>query len=668
MLNGYLFYLNNIFQIFTKKKFQGWGYKKTGQFAKLCYKCFGGNITLLEDGFVRSIGLGTTNSPSFSLVEDDIGIYYDATSSSKLENLLNTFDFNENQNLINDAKEAIDFIIKHNISKYNNSLHVKDDYFENSDKKRVLVIIQTKNDLSLKYGFGEEIPTLQMLQDAINENQDADIYVKLHPEAIYGKKNSDLLVKDIPKNCKIITENINPIELLKNMDKVYTKTSQMGFEALLLGKECICYGMPFYAGWGLTKDKLTCKRRERKLKVEELFAASYILYTRYHDPYENKPLTLIKTLNRIVEIQEKKLYKNAFFFGFSRWKHDFMKPFFKDEKFEKFIFINPIFKKNYFKKAIKLGLNSDSLVYIWGRKKFEEIENFAIKNSININYVEDGFIRSVKLGSDLTRPYSLVVDDIGIYFDATRESGLENILNSQSFNEKMLEEAKKIREFLLVNQISKYNIFKNKLDISIPKDKNIILVVGQVEDDASIVYGGFGMTNQKLVEMARVENPNSFIIYKAHPDVVTGNRLGKVQDLDKFVDLVVNEVEITDILNQVDEVHTITSLVGFEAILREKKVVTYGMPFYAGWGLSTDKLTCKRRVRKLGLLELIYATLVIYPRYINIKSYETCDIFTFLYQLQQEKEEYNYKNISATEKMRNQIIRKFQYIYRVIKK
>ncbi|MBD3843716.1 MAG: capsule polysaccharide transporter, partial [Campylobacterales bacterium] len=82
MIIGYLYYLNNLIQMFSSKNFKGWGRKKTGRFATWCHERFGGTLTLEEDGFIRSLSLGVDGSPSFSLVEDDIGIYYDATAPS----------------------------------------------------------------------------------------------------------------------------------------------------------------------------------------------------------------------------------------------------------------------------------------------------------------------------------------------------------------------------------------------------------------------------------------------------------------------------------------------------------------------------------------------------------------------------------------------------------
>jgi capsular polysaccharide export protein len=54
-------------------------------------------------------------------------------------------------------------------------------------------------------------------------------------------------------------------------------------EGLLYNCKVHCYGIPFYAGWGLTTDRHSSPRRTRKLRLTELIAATYILYPRYID-------------------------------------------------------------------------------------------------------------------------------------------------------------------------------------------------------------------------------------------------------------------------------------------------------------------------------------------------------------------------------------------------
>lgn len=237
-------------------------------------------------------------------MKDDVGIYYDATTPSRLECLLNTHDFEYDLELMQTAKDAIELIKKHHISKYNHTSDIDEDYFSNDGKRRILIVAQTLGDMSLKYGMAEQFSTDELIKIAIDENPDAHIYLKVHPDVLSGKKRSDIDIEKAVFTCKIIAEDINPISLLKCIDKVYTKTSQMGFEALLLGKECVCFGMPFYAGWGVTTDKLTCKRRTARRRVEEIFAAAYILYSRYVDPYEKKESDVLSVIDKITQIKQ----------------------------------------------------------------------------------------------------------------------------------------------------------------------------------------------------------------------------------------------------------------------------------------------------------------------------------------------------------------------------
>jgi len=79
---------------------------------------------------------------------------------------------------------------------------------------------------------------------------------------------------------------------------------------------------------------------------------------------------------------------------------------------------------------------------------------------------------------------------------------------------------------------------------------------------------------------------------------------------------VVRDQPISDLYDVVDEVHTLTSQAGFEALLRGKSVTTYGGPFYAGWGLTADRHAFARR-HAVPLETLVWGALMRYPRYLN---------------------------------------------------
>lgn len=654
--------------------FFGWGRKKSGLKAMNLAKKYKAKFILLEDGFIRSLNLGVENSPSFSMVKDDIGIYYDATMPSKLENLLNTYEFKDEE--IKQAKKAIELIKKYKISKYNNNLDIPDDYFQ-KDEKRVLIITQTANDTSLEFGLAKDFKTLDMIKDAIKENPKSKIYIKIHPDVLSGKKQSDLDINSLPKECILITENFNPIALLEFFDKVYTKTSGMGFEALMQECECICYGMPFYAGWGLTKDKLECKRRMQKRSLEEVFYAAYILYSEYFNPYLNQKSNIFDTIQTLAKYKdiEKVNSNRLFMLGFTLWKRHFIKPFF-NAKDNEIIFLNSL------KSLAGYKLKESDKFFIWGKKydentlknlllvkaKEQNLTNFTPKVSL----VEDGFIRSISLGSDLTRPFSLIVDDKGLYIDPNKASKLEELLQNEIFDENILNRAKNIIKILLENRFSKYNGLKHEnLKINAKIGQKIILIPAQVEDDASMILGGFGLSTLDLLKEVRSKNQDAYIIFKPHPDVLSGNRVGLKDEtlILEFCDEIVKDCSIDSAIKIADEIHTITSTSGFDALLRAKKVFTYGMPFYAGWGLTKDKHKCERRTRKLSLEELVAGALITYPRYINPKTKTLCEIEVCLdIMLNLQKAYFSKKYIKLAIDFKTFMLRKIRRFYEFLAK
>lgn len=230
--------------------------------------------------------------------------------------------------------------------------------------------------------------------------------------------------------------------------------------------------------------------------------------------------------------------------------------------------------------------------------------------------VEDGFLRSRGLGAALVPPMSLVCDDLGIYYDPTRPSRLEAWIAARaSLRPDQKQRAEALIETLRASGLSKYNQ-GGAADLPGPRPAKRILVPGQVADDASIRLGTDAVAdNAALLRAVRAANPQAQILYKPHPDVEAGLRAGAIDPSD-LADLLVERADPAALLAQVDEVWTMTSLLGFEALLRGKTVVCLGAPFYAGWGLTRDLGTvpARRRARP-GLMGLAYAALIAYPRY-----------------------------------------------------
>src|SRR5687767_10142434 len=66
----------------------GWGRKPNTARARRYATRHGLPFVALEDGFLRSVGLGVNGDPPLSIVADELGIYYDATAPSELERIL----------------------------------------------------------------------------------------------------------------------------------------------------------------------------------------------------------------------------------------------------------------------------------------------------------------------------------------------------------------------------------------------------------------------------------------------------------------------------------------------------------------------------------------------------------------------------------------------------
>lgn len=596
----------------------GWGLRPSTRIARKFAQKHNLPFVALEDGFLRSLGLGVQGYPPFAIVYDDIGIYYDTTRPSRLEYLILTTTLTAEQ--LAQAEEAMSKIKEYRLSKYNQA---PDFINQQSQSPIVLVVDQTFGDMAIKYGQAAPHTFTTMLETAISENPNAEIWVKIHPDVLSGKKKGHFAsFSSYPKNVHFFTEDVNSISLLQAVEKVYCVTSQMGFEALMLGKTVITFGVPWYAGWGLTDDrhsaiaKLKSEQRRTKRNLLALFYAAYFSYSRYINPNNGERgsiFDVIDYLHRAKTLNDQ-LRGDLYCVGMSLWKQAVIKPFFKLPS------CHLHFVRSQ-KKLEKRPLAPNSRLLVWGNGK-PELLTFAKQHNLPILRMEDGFIRSVGLGSNLVAPISLVIDDLGIYFNAQIPSRLEHILQHQKFSSQDLNVAKKLREHLVTSKIGKYNVGDSCYQRNITA-KKVILVPGQVEDDASIQSGSPEIkTNLALLERVRELNPNAYIIYKPHPDVVSGNRKGAVSAscTQALADEVVETANILECIEQADEVHTMTSLAGFEALLRHKKVHCYGLPFYAHWGLTEDHLALEkpeRRTRKLTLDELVSAVLVYYPLYID---------------------------------------------------
>ena len=562
----------------------------------------GASILRVEDAFLRSVQSGRSGTPPLGLLLDDQGIHFDPTQPSRLEQILKEHPLDDTD-LLNRARAAINRIKRSHLSKYT----AFDPSLPAPEPGYVLVVDQTAGDASVTASRGDRNRFLEMLFQAREDHPGKRILIKTHPETIAGHRRGHFRADDGDALTELYDFPVSPWHLLEGAVAVYTLSSQLGFEAILAGHKPRVFGHPFYAGWGLTDDEWPLARRQRTLTRAQLFAAAMIIAPVWFDPYHNRLCNLETALNTLeAETRAwREDHKGWAAYGMRLWKRRHLQQFFGSYKSVKF---NPT-----------PPTQTDRPIMAWGETPTENIAN--------VTRVEDGFLRSKGLGAALTPPLSLVLDDLGIYFDPTRPSRLEDLISKAAqLPESETHRAESLIRKLAENALTKYNLTANPLT-KINGDR-ILLVPGQVEDDASIRRGAQKIaTNIALLQETRRLNPHAIILYKPHPDVEAGLRDGIVSDTAGLADHILLNTNAIDAINTADEVWTMTSTLGFEAMLRSKPVTCFGQPFYAGWGLTNDLGgPFLRRNARPDLARLVHACLIDYPRYRDPVTGRPCPV------------------------------------------
>jgi capsular polysaccharide export protein len=575
-----------------------WGNSPTAHRGRFVAARRGTPLLTVEDAFLRSIRPGRAGDAPMGLVLDRSGVHFDSSVPSDLEHLLTSAPLDDTA-LLDRARNAMARLRNSALSKYNSF----DPDLPCPDPGYVLVVDQTRDDASLKTTNAGRARFREMLVFAQEEHPGVPVVVKSHPETLAGYRDGHYTNADTSKRVRILTDPVNPWALLDGAVGVYTVSSQLGFEAILAGHRPRVFGQPFYAGWGLTEDEDPVPRRVRRLTRAQLFAAAMILYPTWYDPFRDRLCqleTVIDTLEAQVRAwrQDRRGWAAR---GINLWKRPSIQSFFGQER------------KVVFTERPKADTGRRQMV--WASKAVDA--DTAAR-------VEDGFLRSRGLGADLVEPLSLVIDDLGIYYDPTRSSRLEQLIARRAtLRADERRRAERLITSITSGGLSKYNTGGALRDL--PEGRRV-LVVGQVEDDASIKHGADTIrSNTELLKAARVAEPAATLIYKPHPDVEAGLRPGAIPA--DVADLIASECDPSTLLGQVDAVWTITSLMGFEALLRGVPVTTVGRPFYAGWGLTTDLVEQPaRRTARPDLAGLVHAALIDYPRYLDPCTGQICPV------------------------------------------
>ena len=565
----------------------------------------GAGLVHIEDALLRSLHPGRVGSePPVGLTIDRQRPYFDSAGPSDLETLLaqNPLD---DAALLTRAKHNIARIQRLHLSKYNDF----DLTLPPPEPGYVLVIDQTRDDASIAYGGGSVAAFREMLVFAQQDHPAARILIKSHPETVAGARVGHFGPEHLTDRMELVTAPYSPYALLEGAIAVYTVSSGLGFEAIMAGHRPVVFGQPFYAGWGLTEDHQPVDRRQRQLTRAQLFAGAMMLYPRWYDPYRDRLCALEGALDTLEALTRAHREDRAghVALGMSLWKR---KP------------LQQVFGRSQpliYAKTVEDAQAQGRAILAWASKAPEGLAEVAAP----LRFVEDGFLRSRGLGADLIPPLSVVTDRQGIYYDPTRASDLEDLINAApDLPPDAVQRAEALRRQIIRLGVSKYNLGGHLPKVN-SDGREIILVPGQVEDDASILKGaGDVATNRALVARVRRDFPDAYLVFKPHPDVEAGLRDGQTPE---GADLLAEKADPLALLAQCDRVATITSLLGFEALMRGVPVTCYGMPFYAGWGLTDDRMEPPSRRRARPSVDaLVHAALIAYPRYFDPVTQAPC--------------------------------------------
>lgn len=564
----------------------------------------------VEDAFLRSILPGRAKGAlaargPVGLLIDPVGLHFDPSRPSLIENLilesltLESLDAVPTPSArLGNASTAIARLIAADLSKYN--AHLPD--APAPQPGYVLVIDQTRGDASL-LGEGRAL-FLRMLTAARDENPGARIVIRSHPETTAGLRPGHFTPDDLRPTEQFCDAPISPWRLVQGAVRVYAVSSQLGYEAMLAGHSPRLFGAPFYAGWGLSQDEISLPRR-RPAPIAALFAASHLRAPVWYDPCRDC-LTDFEGALRQIEAEARAWrqdHAGHLAYGMRLWKRRPLARFFGNGAGVRFT-----------------DKPSPKVTLVWANRAAELPQTQVqaqVQPQLQPLRVEDGFLRSRGLGAALVPPLSLVADDLGIYYDPTRPSQFETLM-ALPLPPQGRSRAEALIAHLRAAGVTKYNLGGARLDL--PQGHRI-LVPGQVEDDASIRLGaGPEKSNLALLRRVRAANPTAVVIYKPHPDVEAGLRPGAIAagDLMGLADVVAARASAADLMAEVDELWTITSTMGFEALLRGLPVTVLGAPFYAGWGLTRDlgPVPARRQIRA-DVASLAHCALIAYPRYFD---------------------------------------------------
>lgn len=562
----------------------------------------------VEDAWLRSLFPGRSATAPVGLLIDETGAHYDATQPSELETLLATHPLDDTA-LLDRARGSIERLKEAHLTKYS----AVDPHVKAPNPGYVLVIDQTEGDASVHACGADRNRFLEMLFVAQEEHPGAPVLIKCHPETSQGFRAGFFSDADTNGRITLNTDPISPWSLLEGAIAVYTVSSQLGFEAIFAGHKPRVFGAPFYAGWGLTEDEFPVQRRQRRLSRAQLFAAAVLIYPKWYDPFTDALCPFETALENLAADTR-------------AWRvdrHGWVASGVAAEMQANVQSIFGGFVPVQFEDAPAVARTSGKPWMVWsGNKTLGHRDAFGLA---------PGLLQGVIPDETANAPLSLIVEEAGTHGDLIKPNSLEALITARA----TLRPDQQRRAEALIRAITAAGgntVERAAGPITLPEGRRIL--VAGVAQDGSTPQDNNCPTNAALLSAAREHNPDACLIYCTASDT----RGDADTPAEKHADLVAQDADRTYLLENVSEVWTSTSILGFEALIRNVPVTTLGVPFYAGWNLTKDlaKVPPRRRAEP-DLAGLVHACLIDYPRYHHPDLQRPCPVETALSWLTQQE-------------------------------
>ncbi|WP_375228248.1 capsular polysaccharide biosynthesis protein [Roseobacter sp. S98] len=570
----------------------------------------GNGHLFVDDAFLGQLPPASGGASLPGLTIDTRGPHFDPAQPSDLELLLATHPLDDTA-LLDEARGGIARFCEAHLGA-NNALRID---IVPPPPGYVLIFDQPRNDPTVSACGADRNRFLEMLFVAREEHPGAPVLIQKHSETLQGGRQGHFGDEDTGEAVRFLTDPVSHQSLFEGAVGVYTVSSQAGFDAIFAGHRPRVFGQPFYAGWGLTDDEFPVQRRQRRLTRAQLFAGAFLIYPRWYSPFADDLCTGTEAL----EIMAARA--RAWREDHRGWVASEIRPQTRDALQKTFGHWQPVIFEDDPGRARATG------------RPWMVTADAATMGHRDAVQTTEGFLRA-----DLTGPaLSFATDIAGNFSDPATPSQLEDLIALRTD----LRPDQEKRAEALIRSLRKHGLVHTDATDPLPDlaAGERILVAGQVEDSASVRAESSRITtNVALLEAARAAHPDAVLLYRPHPDVVAGLHDGGTVP-QNAADVILGNVPAAAALDVTSHLWTMTSLLGFEALIRGIPVTTTGAPFYAGWDLTTDlgDIPPRRRARP-SLAGLVHACLIDYPRYTDPQTGLPCPVETAVARITSDKD------------------------------